>query len=156
MSGETNRLLALAKEVPANLDPRELDVVASTGEQLTIGLLAMALIGHSFKARSYTETQVKILTDDTLAEARIVSIDEQDIGADLADGVIVAVFQGVNEDGNIAPLSRGGADTSAVTATSRPCVGPIKNNPEVFPPPGCLLLRFLLPGHGVPCPALLP
>ncbi|MBI4291996.1 MAG: aspartate kinase [Betaproteobacteria bacterium] len=120
MSGETNRLLALAKEISTSPDPRELDVVASTGEQVTIGLLAMALIEHGFKARSYTGAQVKILTDDAFTKARIVSIDEQNIRADLAGGtvVIVAGFQGVDEDGNITTLGRGGSDTSAVAVAA--------------------------------------
>ena len=120
MSGETNRLLALAKELAPNPDPRELDVVAATGEQVTIGLLAIALIGRGLKARSYTGAQVKILTDDAFTKARIVSIDEKNIRADLADGsvVIVAGFQGVDEEGNITTLGRGGSDTSAVAVAA--------------------------------------
>ena len=85
MSGETNRLIALAKEVQANPDPRELDVVISTGEQVTIGLLAMALKDAGLKAKSYTGAQVKILTDSAFNKARIVSIDEQSMRADLAN-----------------------------------------------------------------------
>lgn len=116
MSGETNRLIALAKEVQANPDPRELDVVISTGEQVTIGLLAMALKQEGMGAVSYTGSQVRILTDSTHTKARIQSIDEHNIRDDLAAGkvVIVAGFQGVDEDGNITTLGRGGSDTSGV------------------------------------------
>ena len=116
MSGETNRLLGLAKEISANPDPRELDVVAATGEQVTIGLLAIALHDLGVKARSYTGPQVRILTDDAFTKARIKSIDEERIRADLDSGavVVVAGFQGVDEDGNITTLGRGGSDTSGV------------------------------------------
>jgi aspartate kinase len=116
MSGETNRLLGLAKEISANPDPRELDVVAATGEQVTIGLLAIALHDLGVKARSYTGPQVRILTDDAFTKARIKSIDEARIRADLDSGavVVVAGFQGVDEDGNITTLGRGGSDTSGV------------------------------------------
>jgi aspartate kinase len=116
MSGETNRLLGLAKEISANPDPREMDVIASTGEQVTIGLLAMALQEAGVAARSYTGAQVKILTDAAFSKARIKSIDDQAIRADLAAGtvVVVAGFQGVDEAGNITTLGRGGSDTSAV------------------------------------------
>lgn len=116
MSGETNRLLALAKAVQADPDPRELDVVASTGEQVTIGLMAMALLGLGVDARSYTGAQVRILTDNAYTKARIEKIDEQGIRADLAAGkvVVVAGFQGVDAEGNITTLGRGGSDTSAV------------------------------------------
>lgn len=116
MSGETNRLLALAKEVQAHPDSRELDVIASTGEQVTIGLLAMALMDIGVKARSYTGGQVRILTDSAFTKARIVSIDETSIRRDLNDGhvVVVAGFQGVDENGSITTLGRGGSDTSAV------------------------------------------
>ena len=120
MSGETNRLLALAREIQANPDPRELDVVASTGEQVTIGLLAMALMELGLKARSYTGAQVKVLTDAAFTKARIVSIDDSPIRKDLANGtvVVVAGFQGVDEDGNITTLGRGGSDTSAVAVAA--------------------------------------
>ena len=120
MSGETNRLLALAQSISANPDPRELDVVASTGEQVTIGLLAIALIEEGLLARSYTGGQVKILTDGSFTKARILSIDEQRIRADLAAGnvVVVAGFQGVDDDGNITTLGRGGSDTSAVAVAA--------------------------------------
>ena len=116
MSGETNRLLALAKEVQAHPDSRELDVIASTGEQVTIGLLAMALMDIGVKARSYTGGQVRILTDSAFTKARIVSIDEASIRRALNDGyvVVVAGFQGVDENGSITTLGRGGSDTSAV------------------------------------------
>jgi aspartate kinase len=116
MSGETNRLLGLAKEISADPDPREMDVIASTGEQVTIGLLAMALHEIGVTARSYTGAQVKILTDAAFSKARIKSIDDEAILADLASGtvVVVAGFQGVDESGNITTLGRGGSDTSAV------------------------------------------
>src|SRR3954468_14472472 len=84
MSGETNRLIALAKDVQASPDPRELDVMVSTGEQVTIALLAMALMELGVTARSYTGAQVKILTDNAYTKARILSIDEQNLRADLA------------------------------------------------------------------------
>ena len=116
MSGETNRLIALAKEVQAQPDPRELDVIASTGEQVTIALLAMALTELGLKARSYTGSQVKVLTDSAFTKARIQSIDEQRLRADLVSGTIavVAGFQGVDAAGNVTTLGRGGSDTSAV------------------------------------------
>src|SRR5512145_2991193 len=116
MSGETNRLVALAHEMQKHPDPRELDVIVSTGEQVTIGLLAMALKELGIKARSYTGGQVKILTDSAFTKARIVSIDEQNIRADLANDqvVVVAGFQGVDEHGNITTLGRGGSDTTGV------------------------------------------
>jgi aspartate kinase len=116
MSGETNRLLALARELAPHPDPRELDVVASTGEQVTIGLLAIALNEMGLKARSYTGGQVRVLTDSAFTKARILSIDEAPMRADLDNGaiVIVAGFQGVDADGNITTLGRGGSDTSGV------------------------------------------
>ncbi|MFC4161567.1 aspartate kinase [Chitinimonas lacunae] len=116
MSGETNRLIALCKEVQSNPDPRELDVVVSTGEQVTIGLLAMALKELGVEARSYTGGQVKILTDSAFTKARIQHIDDAAMRADLAAGrvVIVAGFQGVDELGNITTLGRGGSDTTGV------------------------------------------
>ncbi|HMM54384.1 MAG TPA: aspartate kinase [Candidatus Desulfobacillus sp.] len=116
MSGETNRLISLAKEMQAVPDPRELDVIASTGEQVTIGLLSMALMNLGVKARSYTGGQVRILTDSAFNKARIVSIDDASIRRDLDGGsvVVVAGFQGVDENGNITTLGRGGSDTSAV------------------------------------------
>jgi aspartate kinase len=116
MSGETNRLLALAKELAGEPNPRELDVVAATGEQVTIGLLAIALSEMGFKAKSYTGGQIRMLTDSAFTKARILSIDEERIRADLAAGTIVVVagFQGVDGDGNITTLGRGGSDTSGV------------------------------------------
>jgi aspartate kinase len=116
MAGETNRLIALAKEIQAHPDPRELDVIASTGEQVTIGLLSMALLELGVKAKSYSGWQVKILTDSAFTKARISSIDDKAIRADLKSGmvVIVAGFQGVDPKGNITTLGRGGSDTSAV------------------------------------------
>ncbi len=116
MSGETNRLIALAKEIQSHPDPRELDAVISTGEQVTIGLIAMALMDAGLKAKSYTGAQANILTDSAFTKARILSIDEQRILADLANGyvVVVAGFQGMDEDGNITTLGRGGSDTTGV------------------------------------------
>ena len=116
MAGETNRLIALAREIQAQPDPRELDVMVSTGEQVTIALLAMALMDVGLKARSYTGGQVRILTDNAHTRARIVSIDEQRIRTDLGEGrvVVVAGFQGVDEEGNITTLGRGGSDTTGV------------------------------------------
>ena len=116
MAGETNRLIALARELQAHPDPRELDVMVSTGEQVTIALLAMALMDMGLKARSYTGAQVRILTDSAYSKARIVSIDESRIRKDLADDciVVVAGFQGVDEKGNITTLGRGGSDTTGV------------------------------------------
>jgi aspartate kinase len=116
MSGETNRLIALAKEIQKNPDPRELDVVISTGEQVTIGLVAMALMEQGMKAKSYTGAQVKILTDSAFTKARIASIDEENIRTDLANDyvVVVAGFQGMDETGNITTLGRGGSDTTGV------------------------------------------
>ena len=116
MSGETNRLIALAKEIQAHPDPREMDVIISTGEQVTIGLLCMALKEIGVNAKSYTGGQVKILTDSAHTKARIVAIDEQNIRADLANDcvVVVAGFQGMDADGNITTLGRGGSDTTGV------------------------------------------
>lgn len=116
MSGETNRLIALAHEVQENPDPRELDVMISTGEQVSIALLAMALMELNVKAKSYTGSQVRILTDSTHTKARILSIDEAKIRSDLDAGyvVVVAGFQGVDEKGSITTLGRGGSDTTGV------------------------------------------
>jgi aspartate kinase len=116
MSGETNKLIALAKEIQANPDQRELDMVMATGEQVTIGLLAMALKEIGCKAKSYTGGQVKVLTDSTFTKARILSIDEVNMRRDLDAGnvVVVAGFQGVDAEGNITTLGRGGSDTSGV------------------------------------------
>ncbi len=116
MSGETNRLLGLAKEISASPDTRELDVIAATGEQVTIGLLAIALHELGIKAKSYTGGQVRILTDSAFAKARILEIDSANMRRDLDAGtiVIVAGFQGVDAQGNITTLGRGGSDTSGV------------------------------------------
>lgn len=116
MSGETNRLIALAHEVQDNPNPRELDVMVSTGEQVSIALLAMALQECDVPAKSYTGAQVKILTDNAYTKARILDIDADKIRADLDKGnvVIVAGFQGVDPHGNITTLGRGGSDTTGV------------------------------------------
>ena len=116
MSGETNRLIGLAKQIQATPDPRELDVMVSTGEQVTIAMLAMALKDLGLKAKSYTGAQVRILTDDAFTKARILSIDETNMRADLDSGhvIVVAGFQGVDEKGNITTLGRGGSDTTGV------------------------------------------
>jgi aspartate kinase len=116
ISGETNRLLALAHDITDRAAPRELDVLLSTGEQVTIALLAIALESRGFAARSYTGSQVHILTDSAFTKARILEIDDKRIRTDLAAGriVVVAGFQGVDEAGNITTLGRGGSDTTAV------------------------------------------
>lgn len=116
MSGETNRLIGLAREIQPDPDPRELDVVAATGEQVTIGLLAMALKALGREARSYTGFQVGVHTNSAFTKARIESIDQDRIRADLDRGcvVVVAGFQGMDPDGNITTLGRGGSDTSGV------------------------------------------
>ena len=116
MAGETNRLLALAKELNPDPDPRELDVIASTGEQVSIGLLCLALHKLGVKAKSYTGWQVRIVTDDAYTKARILSIDEQNVRRDLGAGhvVVVAGFQGIDDAGNITTLGRGGSDTTGV------------------------------------------
>src|SRR5713226_2372584 len=116
MAGETNRLLALAKEINPEANPRELDVIASTGEQVSIGLLALALHALGLKAKSYTGWQVPILTDAAFSKARILAIEERNIREDLDDGevVIVAGFQGIDDDSNITTLGRGGSDTTGV------------------------------------------
>ena len=116
MSGETNKLIALAKAVMAEPDARELDVMVSTGEQVTIGLCAMALLELGIKAKSYTGTQVKILTNSAHNKARILDIDDHNLKQDLNDGYVcvVAGFQGVDEFGNITTLGRGGSDTTGV------------------------------------------
>ncbi|MDR3056122.1 MAG: aspartate kinase [Zoogloeaceae bacterium] len=116
MSGETNRLIALAKEIQAHPDPRELDVVISTGEQVTIGLLSMALKEAGVDAKSYTGAQVRILTDDIFNKARILDIESANLRRDLDAGkvIVVAGFQGVDAAGNITTLGRGGSDTTGV------------------------------------------
>ncbi|MEX0740959.1 MAG: aspartate kinase [Pseudohongiella sp.] len=116
MSGETNRLIALAEQIQTRPTPRELDVLVSTGEQVTIALLCMALHKRNCPARSFTGSQVRILTDESHTRARIREIDSERIKGELASGsvVVVAGFQGVDENGNITTLGRGGSDTSAV------------------------------------------
>jgi len=116
MSGETNRLITLAKSVSPNPDPRELDVMVSTGEQVSIALVSMALKELGIKAKSYTGAQVRILTDSVHTKARILDIDQGNLRADLDAGfvVVVAGFQGVDEAGNITTLGRGGSDTTGV------------------------------------------
>jgi len=116
MSGETNRLLALSSAINDQPPSRELDVLLSTGEQVTIALLSMALSTRQVPARSYLGSQVKILTDQSHTKARIKAIDSEPVLADLAKGyvAVVAGFQGVDEQGNITTLGRGGSDTTAV------------------------------------------
>lgn len=116
MSGETNRLIELAHEVQELPTPREMDVLVSTGEQVTTALLSMALNKRGVKAKSYNGSQVRILTDDAHTKARIRKIDDQRLHADLDDNyvIVVAGFQGVDENGNITTLGRGGSDTTAV------------------------------------------
>ena len=120
MSGETNRLVALSQAVSSNPHPREMDVLLSTGEQVTIALLALALQEQSLDARSYLGSQVKILTDDAHAKARIKAIDGESILSDLNAGkvAVVAGFQGVDVNGNITTLGRGGSDTTAVAVAA--------------------------------------
>ena len=116
MSGETNRLIGLAKEIMDQPDPRELDMIASTGEQVSVGLLSMALLAIGKQAVSYAGWQVAIKTDSAFTKARIQSIDDEKVKRDLDAGKIVIItgFQGVDENDNIATLGRGGSDTSAV------------------------------------------
>jgi aspartate kinase len=116
MSGETNKLIAQAKEVMAEPDPRELDVMVSTGEQVTCAMTSLALMELGIKAKSYTGTQVKILTNSAYTKARILNIDQHNLKQDLNDGYVcvVAGFQGVDEFGNITTLGRGGSDTTGV------------------------------------------
>jgi len=116
MSGETNRLIALAHEVQDRPVPREMDVLISTGEQVTTALLSMALNERGVKAKSYNGSQVRILTDEAHTKARIKEIDDERLHAGLAAGfvLVVAGFQGVDQDGNITTLGRGGSDTTAV------------------------------------------
>ena len=120
MSGETNRLLALAKEVDPNPSPRELDMIASTGEQVSVGLLSIALHAEGIDAVSYCGWQVPIRTDNSFTKARITSIDDVRVRADLAKGTVVVItgFQGVTDDGHITTLGRGGSDTQAVAVAA--------------------------------------
>ena len=116
MSGETNRLTSLAQEITEQPIPREMDVLLSTGEQVTIALLCMALKKRGYAARSFTGGQVRILTDNSHTKARIKEIDSSPMRAELNQGniVVVAGFQGVDDNGNITTLGRGGSDTTAV------------------------------------------
>jgi aspartate kinase len=116
MSGETNKLVALAQEISEFPDNREYDVLVSTGEQVTIALLAMSLKSMGYKAKSYLGSQVPIVTDNSYSKARIEKISDKKIRADLEEKniIVVAGFQGVDKDGNITTLGRGGSDTSAV------------------------------------------
>ncbi|MDD5285418.1 MAG: aspartate kinase [Desulfuromonadaceae bacterium] len=116
MSGETNKLVALANEMCEIPDGREYDVLVATGEQVTIGLLAMYLKSQGYKAKSYQGWQVPIITDSTATKARIESIDDKNVRADLKEGtiVILAGFQGIDASGSVTTLGRGGSDTSAV------------------------------------------
>jgi aspartate kinase len=120
MAGETNRLLALARQVAERPDERELDVVAATGEQVSIGLTALAIQTLGGKARSFTGPQVGILTDSAFSKARIRKIDRRRLDASLRRGeiAVVAGFQGEDEDGNITTLGRGGSDTTAVAVAA--------------------------------------
>ena len=120
MSGETNRLLGLAKELSANPNPRELDQIASTGEQVSSGLLAIALQEQGVDAVSYTGWQVTVHTDSAFTKARIMGIDDAKIMKDLNAGraVVITGFQGVDPEGNITTLGRGGSDTSAVAVAA--------------------------------------
>jgi aspartate kinase len=116
MSGETNKLLQFISDVNKKPDPRESDVVLSTGEQVTIGLTALAIQARGVKAKSYTGAQVKILTDNAHSKARIINIGTENIRKDLDSGyvLVIAGFQGADEQGNITTLGRGGSDTTAV------------------------------------------
>tara|TARA_B110000444_G_C18852046_1_gene606630 strand:- start:1 stop:1233 length:1233 start_codon:yes stop_codon:yes gene_type:complete len=116
MSGETNRLIELARSIDKTPSSREMDVLLSTGEQVTVALLCIALHKRGCKAKSYIGSQVPILTDDAHSKARILDIESSRIEKDLAEGqvIIVAGFQGVDEQGNITTLGRGGSDTTAV------------------------------------------
>jgi len=116
MSGETNKLLQFISDINKKPDPRESDVVLSTGEQVTIGLTALAIQARGVKAKSYTGAQVKILTDNAHSKARIINIGTENIRKDLDSGyvLVIAGFQGADEQGNITTLGRGGSDTTAV------------------------------------------
>jgi aspartate kinase len=120
MSGETNRIIGLAKELMAEPDPRELDMITATGEQVSVGLLAMALLSIGKQAVSYAGWQVAVKTDSSHTKARIAGIDDAKVRADLDAGKIVIItgFQGVDENGNITTLGRGGSDTSAVAVAA--------------------------------------
>ena len=116
MSGETNRLIDLAKSINPSPNAREMDVLLSTGEQVTIALLSMALMKRGLDARSYTGSQIRITTDNAHGKARIQKIDTEAMRADLDSGrvIVAAGFQGADELGNITTLGRGGSDTTGV------------------------------------------
>lgn len=120
MSGETNRLIAMTREIMPDPDQRELDLITSTGEQVSVGLLSLALMAHGKQAVAYAGWQVPIITDSAFTKARIQSIDDEKIKSDLDQGkiVIIAGFQGVDEENNITTLGRGGSDTSAVAVAA--------------------------------------
>jgi aspartate kinase len=120
MAGETNRLLGLAKQMCDDPNDRELDVIAATGEQVSVGLLALAIHGMGGKAMSFLGHQVRITTDNAYTRARIKSIDETKIRECLSQAriAVVAGFQGIDDDGNITTLGRGGSDTSAVAVAA--------------------------------------
>jgi aspartate kinase len=120
MSGETNRLLGLAKEISDNPDPRELDQIAATGEQVSVGLLTLAIQKQGLKAKSYTGWQVPVRTNSAHTKARIESIDDARVRKDLDDGYVVIItgFQGIDENRSITTLGRGGSDTSAVAVAA--------------------------------------
>ena len=120
MSGETNRLISLANEITDSPSAREMDVLVSTGEQVTIALLSMALHKRGVDARSYTGGQVSIRTDNVHSKARIIDIDAERVAKDLDNGriVVVAGFQGIDQLGNITTLGRGGSDTTAVAVAA--------------------------------------
>ncbi|MCX5538453.1 aspartate kinase [Paraburkholderia sp. CNPSo 3076] len=120
MSGETNRLLGLAKEISPQPSPRELDMIASTGEQVSVGLLSIALQEAGVDAISYTGWQVPVKTDSSFTKARINDIDGERVLADLDDGKVVVItgFQGIDPEGHITTLGRGGSDTSAVAVAA--------------------------------------
>ena len=120
MSGETNRLLGLAKEITDRPDPRELDQIAATGEQVSVGLLALALQKQGVQAKSYAGWQVPIRTDSAHTKARIESIDDARVRADLDAGCVVVItgFQGIDGEGSVTTLGRGGSDTSAVAVAA--------------------------------------
>lgn len=120
MAGETDRLLGLAKKIMSTPNEREVAVLISTGEQVTVALLAITLASMGYKARSYLGWQVPVGTDDAYGSARITEVKQEAIKADLSDGhiIIVAGFQGVDQNGNITTLGRGGSDTSAVAVAA--------------------------------------
>ena len=120
MAGETDKLIRLAQQVTPVPDERELDVLVSTGEQVSIALLTMALKSMDYDSKSYLGFQIKIATDSVFGKARIASIDSEKMRQDLKEGrvVVVAGFQGVDDSGNITTLGRGGSDTSAVAVAA--------------------------------------